>query len=247
MDRNNSIPCSQECIECLESCLSHKSQETAKYQYKLKLSYNEAKAEIEALVSTISTIRERLLQILNARGDDVITRWRKGGRCGSQAKREALLQRVAPDLPKSAAFFVTWYYDMFPERSRVSSRPEEHRHKLLLPWLTVEMLVTHQDALLALAHYRTAHGPEDWAAFDRVMLEKAFLGGEFDVEWADGTIAMSVSLPISMCYQDICQSRRSPADIDLRFRTLAMDSLPGSTKTLFTEPRWLGSLWDASS
>lgn len=125
--------------------------------------------------------------------DVLLARWNKKGRLGTQQKRQDLLKTAAPDLPESSVFLLSWGYGLCVERMAIMSRCPRAQHKLLLPWLTVDLLKTHPDALFALLHHRTVHGPEEWAAFDCLQLEKHFLNGDFDTDWSSKAMVMHVS------------------------------------------------------
>lgn len=164
-----------------------------KTAYRFSLSIDEAQAIVRPLLSEIQEHKGHIAAVLASHADDLMARWSKKGRFGTPQKRQDLLKTVAPDLPESSVFFLHWGYYLYWERKDIMSRSPHFQHKVLLPWLTVDLLKTHPDALFALLHNRTVHGPEEWAAFDYQQLTKHFQNGDFDTDWSSKAMVMHVS------------------------------------------------------
>jgi hypothetical protein len=77
-----------------------------------------------------------------------------------------------------------------PERKLILSRSRSRRRQLLLPWLNVEVLKRNPSVLFALLHYRSAHPPQDWAAFDCRQITLSWACGWFDVDYSAKCVVM---------------------------------------------------------
>ncbi|KAH7116470.1 hypothetical protein EDB81DRAFT_848429 [Dactylonectria macrodidyma] len=110
------------------------------------------------------------------------------GRLHIFANREALLKEAAPDLEEKQWLIPRYTY--LRERLITHARSQERRRQLLLPWLNVEVLKTNPAVLFALLHYRTAHSPQHWAAFDSSQLTLSWAAGFFDVDFSAKSVVM---------------------------------------------------------
>lgn len=187
--------CKDACADCYASTFTREVQMQPLNSYHYRLSIDEAKETARALLTEVQEHKGHVSQVLVKHADDLMARWGRKGRFGSQQKRQDLLKTVAPDLPESSVFLISRGYNMCLERAVPMSRCPRYQHKLLLPWLTVDLLKNHPDALFALLHNRTVYEPEKWAAFDCLQIEKYFLNGDFDVDWSSKAMVMHVGCP----------------------------------------------------
>ena len=67
---------------------------------------------------------------------------------------------------------------------------QEMRQTVMLPYLTVETLVTDPDNLISLLHNRACHSPEEWCPHDTNVIDPAWFGAEVDVDFCLAGVTM---------------------------------------------------------
>lgn len=187
-----SFICAEKCPECPLTQHTDKKQNDPQFSYRSRLTPEEAEKVCADRVSKIKEDREHLGDILSRYADDVISRWSKKGRFGSQQKREDLLKSVAPNMAQSENFLVEWYYST--DRLQVLSRKASDRFKLMHSWLSIDLLKSNPDALFALLHNRTTFSPDRWVQQDVQYLYPHFHQGDVDVDWADRLVVTHVNI-----------------------------------------------------
>lgn len=219
--------CRDDCHVCTATYYTVQDQEKPQFSYRSRLSNREAEQVCQVLVGQIHDHRTYITQILEKHADDLVARWSKKGRFGSQSKRDELLKVVAPDLSTSHRCIVSVVYSEDGERQYICSRSLATRRKLLLPWLNREILKTHPDALFALLYYRTAYGPQDWANFDATNIKEHFVQGSYDVDWAEKPIDIRVSI-----FSIPTKAHESPQVLSFFPKTYSKKNI--TTQVLFT-------------
>ncbi|PSR75741.1 hypothetical protein BD289DRAFT_487045 [Coniella lustricola] len=179
----------RECEHCIMSQFSDKQQMKPRFSWRRILTAEEATQLCADLISKINKDRKHLADVLSTSADDILSRWSKKGRFGSQPKREKLILSVAPDMAQSEFFVAEWHDDK--QNQLVQARKASDRVKLVHPWLNVGLLKSHPDALFALLYNRTEYGPARWAYQDIQCLNPCFHRGEVDVDWADRLVIIA--------------------------------------------------------
>lgn len=185
------LKCRKDCKLCMCGTFSTHDQKKAFWSYRARLTPKEAKAICARFMESIHQGRSHITLALAKHADELMKRWNPGGEFGSEAAREALLKNAAPDLGENLLFMVDGPYG-----SRVHpdpfNRSTSQRHKLLLPWLNIQLLRTHPTALFALLHHRSHDKLEHWQIFDSSQIRPSFYAGAFDVDWSDTVVILHV-------------------------------------------------------
>jgi hypothetical protein len=168
------------CPDCRTGFYNLEEQsQSGLYIYSSGISGASASRIISRHLTTIRESTDVLTKAIGTHADVFINRWTKR----SQAKRQKLLQKVAPHIAQSP-----WHcfnYNDIPAEARLEYvRNPRTRKQLLLPWLDLETLKRHPDILFALLHFRIHYPPQDWAEFDIKQLDMGWKAGYFEVRFA---------------------------------------------------------------
>ncbi|KAF4627825.1 hypothetical protein G7Y89_g10330 [Cudoniella acicularis] len=168
------------CVDCQHSWYAIEEQANPLKTYIAKPSDYLAQKIIKNLVETAAADREYLLNHLASNGNLIVSKWKK-----SVKKREEILKRAVPDIHEKRWTIVHYSFEAESKTTKTAqNRSMVWRHRLLLPWLNLEILKENPAVLFALLHNRTAYPPQDWAAFDSKQLVQ---------NWAIGFLAVQFS------------------------------------------------------
>ena len=151
-----------ECADCGNSYYTVKEQSVDRHYYLKKLSNEEAQDIIGALMQTAKDTRQALLKQCETHGDRILNRWKEA----SRSKRESWLLQAGLELPNEQ-----WFYPCYTYQYPHWKETRKHRKKLLLPYLSVDLLKTEPSILLGLLDNRTRYLHEEWASFDSHQLK----------------------------------------------------------------------------
>ncbi|KAJ2984487.1 hypothetical protein NUW58_g6033 [Xylaria curta] len=138
-------PCevSADCEDCEVGFYHRELQVTDEYYvYQSQLEVNEACDVISRHLASIKEARDVLTKTLDTHADLFMSRWKKY----SQAKREKVLQAIAPDIAPHP-WHIFDYQNFSPHDPAENFRNPKTRHQLLLPWLDLETLKSHPQVL----------------------------------------------------------------------------------------------------
>ncbi|KAI3320911.1 hypothetical protein HD806DRAFT_547073 [Xylariaceae sp. AK1471] len=175
-------PCDDcpDCPDCQMGFYSLEEQsESGLYLYSSGISGAKASSIISGHLTTIREATDVLAKAIGTHPDLFMSRWKKH----SQAKRQKLLQDVAPHLAPNP-WHCFDYSDIPAGAPPEYVRNPKTRKQLLLPWLDLDTLKCHPHVLFALLHYRIQYPPQDWAAFDIKQLDMGWKEGYFEVRFA---------------------------------------------------------------
>lgn len=163
-------PCKEGCAYCLAGFYSLEEQRDGMCVYSTRLSTQEAK---EAIVSRLQSI-QYIQRYIKSMMTDKIDRFVLGWVCCGGARRADILGKVAWWLPRTPSIMTD--YSLVPT-SQSDRELIERRKRLLLPWLSSDMLRYNPHMLLALLKARADFDPWTWASFDNEQLEFGWTRG----------------------------------------------------------------------
>ena len=174
-------PC--DCADCGNSFFSLEEQRHDRFVYTNQVSDPDARTFLSLYVEQIMQDRAYLLEQCRARGDHIITRWKKR----TQQKRAAVLLQAEPDLCQEQ-FFIPNFIATHPSWQDI--RVDKLRKMFLHPYLSVDALEKNPALLLSLLHHRSQYSPQDWAAYDSKVLTLGWASGAFDVDFNSSSVVM---------------------------------------------------------
>lgn len=156
---------------------------TDRHAYDGSLSKDEASKITTSYAKSIKENLEYLQGRIAVHGNTIISRWKKK----SRDKRSEMLLKAFPNI-----FLEQWNMAVITYKyGDVSWRGTRYfREAQLVPWLNLPSLRDDPYKLLALIHYRTKFGPEEWVSFDRTRTRSHWAVGGFSTEFADGSVVL---------------------------------------------------------
>ncbi|KAI0473405.1 hypothetical protein GGR56DRAFT_530188 [Xylariaceae sp. FL0804] len=177
------LPPCDDCPDCSKSFFTEAEQGIDRFRYTAIISNAEAEKVISGYKTKITEDWAFLVEQCKARGDRIITRWKKR----IQPKRAAALLQAEPDICEEQYGVPRFNYTDCPWQT---ARTPKIRKMFLLPWLNVAMLSQNPTMLFALLHSRTHFSPQEWAAYDSKQITIGWVYGLFDVEYNISSVIM---------------------------------------------------------
>ncbi|KAE9375173.1 hypothetical protein N431DRAFT_555665 [Stipitochalara longipes BDJ] len=189
-------PC--ECAECKQQYRPNFDQCRKIWTYTAALSDEEARVAVSDLTQKIFADLGYLQEQCTLNGNTILKRWKKK----TPDQRKATLLEVDPEMYPHQWCDAYFSRDFLPKARGLlkAAKPDydvtqgrerrAYRGVCLLPYINQEALLNDPTRFLSLLYYRTQHKPEEWAPYDKFLLDKNWELGSFATAYNANCIVM---------------------------------------------------------
>ena len=156
-------PCKSDCPDCSEQYRILYQLFKDPWRYRTELSDHQAIAIAAGFNQSLHTDLDHLRTRISSHGDAIAGRWKKK----SREKRQALLLQADAEKTLFPGRWDVMRFDCLSDQIQDMEKAiYPNRKKFLVPYLSLDVLVTNPAVFLNLLYNRIRFSPEDWAPYD---------------------------------------------------------------------------------